>query len=335
MLYRLGPEWPASAAQLEEAIAREPFVECSATQQKSTGWVAPRGDEHGALVESVDGQWIARFAIETKAVPGDAVRRKLQEAVDAVEKTTGRKPGKKEVRDLRDDALIALLPQAFPRRSNVTVWIDPKARWLVMDVGAQGKADEIMTSLVRVAGKGFAVGLLQTATSPQAAMAGWLADESGDALPHAFNIERECELKGSGDEPAVVKFTRHPLQTDEVRQHIAEGKLPTRLALGWAGRVGFTLTHSLQLKKIAFEEGVFDDKAAFSEDDRFDADVALSTGELSGLITDLIDALGGEADPTAVSDQAPAAPGEPKSPPEKVLAAVPAAAGADDDGPPF
>lgn len=335
MLYRLSPEWPTSAAQWEEAIANEPFAECGATQQKSTGWVPPR-EENGALVEVVDGQWIARFAIETKAVPGDAVRRKTQEAADAIEKTTGRKPGKKELRDLRDDALIALLPQAFPRRSQVTVWIEPTRRWLVLDAGAPGKADEVITSLVRVAGKGFGVGLLQTATSPQAAMTAWLADPEQDdeisALPHAFNIERECELKGSGDEPAVVKFSRHPLQTDEVRQHIAEGKLPTRLSLGWAGRVGFMLTQALQLKKITFQEGVFEDGAASKDEDRFDADVALATGELSGLITDLIEALGGEADPTAVTDQAPAA--APAAKPQTAQS-VAVAAGADDDGPPF
>ncbi len=335
MLYRVAPEWPASAAQWEQALAGEPFVECSATQQKSTGWVPPRGEAHGALVEVVDGQWIARFVIETKPVPGDAVRRKVQEAVDAIEQTSGRKPGKKEVRDLRDDALIALLPQAFPRRSQVTVWLDPRQRLLVLDAGAQGKADELITSLVRVAGKGFGIGLLQTAQSPQAAMTAWLADPEGDALPHDFSIERECELKGSGEEPAVIKFTRHPLQTEEVRQHIAEGKLPTRLALGWQGRVGCVLTQALQLKKIAFQEGVFDDGAKSKDDDRFDADVALATGELSALISDLIAALGGEAEATAVSDQAPAAA-------NKTVAAAPAPAPslapvtADaDDGPPF
>ncbi len=297
MVYRIAQGWPASPEQLEEAIAREPFAECSATQQKSTGWLPPRGDEHGALVETVDGQWIARFAIETKAVPSDAVRRKLDEAVQHIEKTTGRKPGKKELRDLRDDALLALLPQAFPRRSTVTVWIEPTQRWLVMDVSAPGKADEVITSRVRVAGKGFGVGLLQTATSPQAAMAAWLADEHGDALHHAFSIDRGCELKGMGDEPARVRFEHHPLETPEIRQHIAEGKLPTRLALGWCGRVGFVLTQALQLKKIAFQEGVFEQGAPSNGEDRFDADVALTTGEMSGLISDLIDALGGEATP--------------------------------------
>jgi recombination associated protein RdgC len=334
MLYRLAPDWPASAAQWEEAIAREPFAECSATQQKSSGWAPPRGDEHGALVEVVDGQWIARFVIETKAVPGDAVRRKVQEAVGEIERTSGRKPGKKELRDLRDDALIALLPQAFPRRSQVTVWIEPRQRWLVMDAGAQGKADEVITSLVRVAGQGFGIGLLQTTVSPQAAMTAWLADPEGDALPHAFNIERECELKGSGDEPAVVRFTRHPLQTEEVRQHVAEGKLPTKLALGWSGRIGFMLTQALQLKKIAFQEGVFEEGAA-KDEDRFDADVALATGELSGLITELIDALGGEADPTAVTDQAPAATATRTPPAAAAEPAVAATTQADEDGPPF
>lgn len=335
MLYRLGPEWPASAAQLEEALAAEPFVECSATQQKATGWAPPRGEEHGALVETVDGQWVARFVIETKAVPGEAVRRKTQDAIDQIEKTTGRKPGKKEARDLREDALIALLPQAFPRRSQVTVWIEPRERWLVLDAGSQGKADEVITSLVRVAGRGFGVGLVQTQLSPQAAMTLWLSAESADDIPAAFHVERECELKAGGEEPAVVKFTRHDLLNDEVRQHIAEGKLPTKLALGWQGRVGFMLTQALQLKKIAFQEGVFESEgSAPSGDDRFDADVALATGELSGLITDLIAALGGEADPTAVSDQAPAAPAN-SAATAPASAAPQVAASSPGDDPPF
>jgi recombination associated protein RdgC len=306
MIYRVGPDWPASAQQLEAALEREPFAECSPTQQKSTGWIAPRGQAHGALVESVDGQWIARFAIETKAVPGDAVRREAEKAAARIEKTTGRKPGKKELRDLRDDALQALLPQAFARRSELTVWLNPRQRWLVLDAGTQGKADEVIASLVRVAGRGFAIGLLQTARSPQSAMAGWLAAQSPDEWPDAFNVERECELKGSGDEPAVVKFTRHNLAIDEVRKHVAEGKLPTRLALGWQGRVGFVLTQALQIRKVAFQEGVFEKDATVGKDERFDADAALATGELNALIADLIDALGGEAEATAMTDPAPA-----------------------------
>ena len=320
ILYRIQPGWQPDAARLEQALAAEPFAECSATQQKSAGWLPPRGHAHGALLETVDGQWLMRFAIETKSVPSDAIRRKVE----------GRKPGKKELRDMKDDALLALLPQAFARRAACWVWIDPQARLLAIDAGSQGRADEITTSLMRTAGGGpgaLALALLQTRTAPQAAMAAWLASEDGAALHPEFSIERECELKGSGEEPAVVRFARHPLETPEVRQHIQEGKLPTRLALGWAGRMSFVLTQALQLKKLRYADGLFDkDGQSDNRDERFDADAALATGELSRLIPDLIEALGGEMNEM----------GEPGS---AAPAATPAAAAAvqagEDAGPPF
>ena len=36
-LYQIGDAWPTTAAQLEEALAQEPFTPCTATQQRSTG----------------------------------------------------------------------------------------------------------------------------------------------------------------------------------------------------------------------------------------------------------------------------------------------------------
>ncbi len=296
MLYRLGDGWPQSAAQWSEALAHEPFAECGATQSKSGGWLAPRGQEHGALVEAIDGQWIARYAIETKTVPAQALRRWVDERAQHIERTRGRKPGKKELRDLREDALLALLPQAFARRGEIAVWLQPKHRWLALDVGSQAKADEVIASLVRVAGRGFAISPLQTRQTPQALMAAWLLAEKPGDIPDAFHVERDCELKASGEDPAIVRFTRHTLATPEVRRHVREGKRPVRLALSWQGRVVFTLTESLQIKKIRFDEGVFGENQETPEEDRFDADAAIATGELTGLIGDLIEALGGQAE---------------------------------------
>jgi len=291
-LYKISG-WPSSAAQLEEALGCQPFSECGATQQKSGGWVAPRGQEHGALVEAIDGQWIARYAIETKTVPAQALRRWVDEKALHIEQTRGRKPGKKELRDLREDALMALLPQAFARRGEIAVWIEPKRGWMALDTSSQAKADEVIASLARVAGKGFAISPLQTRVSPRVEMADWLMCEAPDELPEAFHIERECELKAAGDEPARVRFDRHELGIEEVRRHVEEGKLPVKLALSWQGRVSFALTEHLQIKKIRFDEGLFGE-GNVSEEDSFDADAAIVTGELSGLIGDLIEALGGE-----------------------------------------
>ena len=318
-IYRIAPGWDATLESMEAALDAARFVPCSASQDKSVGWAEPRGEEHGPLVESVGGQRILKLVIETKAVPGAVVKEKAQEAADHIEATTGRKPGKKETKELREDALQALLPQAFPRRGGVWVWIDTKNGLLVTDAGSQGKNDEVVTALVRVF-DGLALTLLQTAMTPQTAMTQWLATTEPEAdWPEGFNVERECELKSADEEKSAVKFTRHHLLTDEVRKHLTEGKLPTRLAMSWEGRIGFTLTESMQLKKLAFLEGVFDDRPN-DDESGFDTDVALATGELSKLIPALIEALGGEIEPGASLPDAPAAKAATKPKQEAVTA---------------
>lgn len=303
-IYRIAPGWAPTLEAMEAALDTMRFVPCGATQDKSVGWVEPRGEAHGPLVESVAGQRILKLQMETKGVPGSVVREKAQEAAEQIEATTGRKPGKKETKALREDALLALLPQAFARRSPSWVWIDLDKGFLVTDASSQGKLDELVTALVRVF-DGLAITLLQTQVSPQTAMTQWLSATSIDEWPGGFSVERECELKSSDEEKSVVKFTRHNLATDEVRQHIQEGKLPTRLAMSWEGRIGFVLTESLQLKKLAFLEGVFDGRPE-EGDSGFDADVALSTGELQRLLPELIDALGGEMALGVAATEAPA-----------------------------
>ncbi len=303
IVYRIGPDWSATVEHMEEALAPARFVECGATQQKSIGWIEPRGEKHGALVESIGGQRILKLQIETKAVPGSVVKRKAQEQIEHIEATTGRKPGKREIKDIRDDALLALLPMAFTKQSSVQVWIDLASRLLMTDAGSQAKADEVITALVSAL-PGLPLTLLQTMVSPQVAMTQWLTAASPEEWPLRLSVERECELKSNDEEKSVVKFTRHNLLNDEIRHHVAQGKLPVTLALSWDGRVAFVLTEALQLKKISFLEGVFEGTSAGKEDG-FDADVAIATGELGKLIPDLIDALGGEVPQTAAASSAP------------------------------
>lgn len=293
MMYRMAAGWPADVATLESALQDARFLECAALQDKSVGWIEPRGHEHGALVEVVAGQWILKLMIEVKVLPASVVRRKVQEQIDHIEATTGRKPGKKERRDLSEDARMALLPVAFTKQSSVMVWADPAAGVLVIDAGSQGKADEVMTWLIKAI-DGLVVQRIDTQTSPSAAMAMWLAEKEG---PPCFTVDRECELKASDESRAVVRYTRHALDTDEVSQHIALGKMPTRLALTWSDRVSLVLTETLQLKKVSFLETVFEGAVSSpgdGEDDSFDADVAIATGELRKLMPDLLAALGGE-----------------------------------------
>ena len=296
MMYRLVSPWSVTAEQLEGALQEARFEACTASQEKSVGWIAPRGVEHGPLLEVVGGQWILKLMTEVKVIPGSVVKRKADEQLAQIEATTGRKPGKKEARDIREDARLSLLPMAFTKQSSTVVWVDPKASLLVLDAGSQAKADEVLTCLVKAV-DGLAVQLIDTQTSPAAAMAIWLSTKEA---PPGFSVDRECELKASDESKAVVRYTRHALDTDEVTQHIAMGKMPTRLAMTWNDHVSFVLTEALQLKKVAVLDVVFEAASSLAsdgKDDNFDADVAIATGELQQLIPDLLEALGGEGAP--------------------------------------
>jgi len=288
IIYRIGT-LAATLDQAEAALQKAPFTECGATQEKSSGWVPPRGEAHGALVESIGGHWIVRLMAETKAVPGDVLRRDVDARAAAVEAETGRRPGKKERRELLDEARLALLPHAFSRRVSTWCWIDREASLLVIDTASQARADEVATLLVEAL-TGLSLAPLNTQTSPQAAMAHWLVEQEP---PTGFTVDRECELKASDESKAVVRYARHPLDIVEVQGHISAGKLPTKLALTWDDRVSFVLTEQLQVRKVAFLDTVFE--GTKSDDGGFDADVAIATGELAKLIPDLIAALGGDA----------------------------------------
>lgn len=290
IIYRIAPGFMATVAQVEEALAKAPFMECGATQEKSLGWTPPRGEAHGAMVESIGGQLIARFMVESKVLPGSVLARRVKEKAERIEQETGRKPGKKESKELKDEAKLDLLPMAFTKQGSMWVWIDTASRLLVLDTSSQGRADEVVTPLVEAL-PGLSVSLLNTQTSPQAAMAHWLKEQEP---PVGFTVDRECELKSTSEEKAVVKYGRHPLDIEEVQAHIDAGKLPTRLAMTWDDRVSFLLTDGLQVRKLQFLDTVFE--GTKSDDSGFDADVAIATGELVKLIPDLIEALGGEAE---------------------------------------
>jgi recombination associated protein RdgC len=294
LLYRITEWTPPSQAEIEERLGGSRFAEIGATQLESAGWVEPRGKKHGALIENVGGQLILRLCVERKAVPSSVVKTQLNAQLEKIEADTGRRPKGKKAKELKEDIVHKLLPRAFPKRSTTTVWLDPKTNVVVIDAGSIKKADSVVTRLVELLGGGIVLRPIQTATSPAVAMAEWL--KTKDA-PAGFAIDRDCELKASDSDKATVRYARHTLDIDEVGAHIEQGKLPTQLAMTWSGRVSFVLSETLALKKLKLLDEI--EKAIKADgDDAFDADVAISTGELAKLIPELLESLGGEGQPS-------------------------------------
>lgn len=289
IVYRIAAGELPHLADAEAALAKHTYQEIGATQQSSLGWQPPRGDAHGALIESVAGRWILRCMVETKPVPGPVLARRVKDLAARIEKETGRKPGRKESKELKEQALLDLLPMAFPKQLVIQAYLDPEERLLVIDASTQGQADVVVSLLIESLPPGVNLSLLNTQTNPQAAMSHWLVTQEP---PSGFTVDRECELQSQDESKATVRYARHPLDIEEIQAHISAGKLPTKLALTWDDRISLVLTEGLHLKSVK----LLDTKSEGGADG-FDADWALFTGEMNGMLPDLIEALGGEPEP--------------------------------------
>jgi len=293
-IYRLVSDWTVSADALEAMLARHAYqpagLQTQDLQTDNLGWVPVR--ESGALVHAVSGQWLLAVRSEKKLLPTTVVNQFARARAQELEETQGYKPGRKQMKELKEQITDELLPRAFSIWRDTRVWIDPVNRWLVIDAAAAAKADEVLGLLSKSVSP-FPAEPLYTAQSPAAAMTGWLA--AGEA-PANFSIDQDAELRAAGDSRAAVRYVKHAIAADDVARHIAEGKQCVRLALTWADRVSLTLTEDLTLKRIApldvLREG--GDDTAVNDEERFDADMALMTGELATLLDEVLAALGGE-----------------------------------------
>ena len=134
---------------------------------------------------------------------------------------------------------------------------------------------------------------LVLARSAGAVMTEWLAAQEG---PIAFAIDRACELKANDESKAVVRYTNSTLDTDNLREHIRQGKVCTSLALTWNDRVSFVLTDQFRIKKIKFLDIIQTEREQNTVDEVavFQSDFAILTGELAKMLADLVEAFGGE-----------------------------------------
>jgi recombination associated protein RdgC len=291
-LYRLPAPWDISRDALDEQLSRGVFQPCGSQEPLSRGWVPPQG---GGLAHSVGGQWLLSLAVEQRLLPASVVNQEVRERAEKQAAELGYRPGRKALRDMKDRVTEELLPRAFTRIRKTAVWIDREHGWLGVDAASLVKAEEALEHL-RHTLDDLPLTLVKTQKSPVAVMTDWLV--SG-APPAGFTVDQDCELQAADEGKAAVRYVRHPLEggkvSEEIRAHIAAGKLPTRLALTWDDRVSFILTEKGEIKRLEFldvlKENV--EQGIDNADEIFDAEFALMTGEFARFIPALLEALGG------------------------------------------
>lgn len=292
-LYRLTDAWALDAGRLQAKLARHAFHSCNPTDMQASGWVPPRGMDDELVLASRK-QLLICLGVEQKLLPASVIRQYAQDRLITLEAQQGFKPGRKQVMEVREAITAELLPRAFVKRRLTYAWIDPLGNWLAIDAASQAKADEFIEKL-KLSLDELPLKLLRTRLAPATAMTDWLS--AGEA-PAGFTIDRDCELREPSGERATVRYARHTLEAAEIGRHIAGGKTATRLALTWQERISLVLTEELQIRRLAFLDILKEEVGRQTEnaDELFEADFILMSGELSKMLSQLTEALGGEAE---------------------------------------
>ncbi len=288
VVYRLN-KWAATPAELEEKLSQRSLKACTGLDMQSLGWVSPKADGE-PFVHSMGPQILISLGVEKKLLPATVINQFAKARAVEIEEQQGYKPGRKQMKEIKEAITDELLPRAFAIRRKTYAWIDPVGEWLVVDAANVSKADELVEMLIKSL-DGISLALIRTKLSPSSAMTGWLA---GDEAPATFTVDRDCELRGAGEERATVRYVRHTLEPEEISKHIKAGKEVTKLAMTWNDKLSFVLHENMQIKRIAPLD-ILKEQAESSEvDDVFDTDFAIMTGEFKKLLPAIIEALGGE-----------------------------------------
>ena len=295
LVYRLGSEWKVEPRLLENILAGRALQPCNSFDMESHGWLPPK--EGDPFLYTLNRHWLMTLGVEQKLLPASIIRQVAAERAAELAKKQGHSIGRKQMREIKERVLDELMPRALARRLTTAAWVDPDNRWFVVDSAADAKGERLLETL-RKSGNEFPAKRLDTQLSPGAAMTGWLA--TGE-ISADFTIDQDLELRAGDANKATVRYVRHGLTGKDIQAHITGGKVATRLGMTWKDKISFVLTETLQIKRIAFLNLLRQetDQNADNKADQFDLDFALMTGELSQMLADLTQLLGGDKPATA------------------------------------
>lgn len=291
------PSFTIPADVLAAQLAKTPFSSCESYNDFSSGWGEAR---EGQFVYTVDGEHLIALNTEKKVLPGAVVKQEVARRANAFTKERGHKPNKRQRKEIKEDAIIDLLPKAFGIQKAIRVWVSPKRGLLAIDTASGKQADMIAVSFLRALEVPLNMRPLRFTRDPVAAMTDWIAM----APPDGFTADDDTTFSASGRSNASVKYSNVALPDDEARRQIEGGKQVTRLAMSWDDKVSFVLTGSGVLRRVSALDVLM---ASKKEDDAetFAADFLLMTGTYGDMIAELTEALDGIVPAPDLFDESP------------------------------
>lgn len=292
-LFRFTEPFTLTADEIAQCLEARRFQPCGSLDPVSLGWTAPLGKDTFPLVHPSQGYVMICLMKEEKILPASVINEMLAERIEEIEARESREVRRKEKDSLREDIIQELLPRAFSHVRKCFAYLDIPGGWLIVDSSSTKKTDELVSLLRQCLGS-LPVVPLSTRERPALVMSGWLNEQ---AVPADITLENDCELRSPEEDGGVIRCRRHDLTVPEIHHHLEAGKEVVKLAVTWGDRLGFVLDDALSVRSLRFLDIVQEEAAevdAANPAERFDADFAVMSLELSQFLPRLLELFGGE-----------------------------------------
>ncbi len=291
-LYLLQQPFNLTSEALENRLQQRRFQPCASHDVQAYGWYEPLGRQGELLVHEMIGCQMICARQEEKLLPSTVVNEIVEDKASAMESEAGRKLGRKERSELKEEVFQQLLPKAFSRFSRQFAMIDKQQGWILVDAASANKA-EALISLLRETLGSLPVKPLEVRLAPSFVMTEWLRQPNRHA---GFELLDSCELKERTEEPGVVRCKGQDLTAEEMIAHLDAGKDVVKLAVSWDERLSFQIESDMSIKRLRFLDLIQDEAADYQTEnaaDAFDAHFSLMLLEFRRLIPRLLEMFGG------------------------------------------
>jgi recombination associated protein RdgC len=266
---------PANLARLtEEVLAENAFIACQPNEALSFGWEPTRDDLYRY---EYAGHSLLTFTVEKKTVPASAIQQRTRALVKARQAETGREPGRKVLKELKEEAKADLIRVALPSRKSYQVWLDRHTGRILINTTSNTVVSAILGQL-------YSLAEIQPHYLPGwptiDAMTRWVNDEP----PEELSLDDAVKMEFPGEQGKTVTYSRANLTDKDVQLNTEHGAQVLGLAVTYDSRISFKLGNACQLSGLKFTDIGGDSAGDKKHPDYFQNSFYLAATTLSGLL---------------------------------------------------
>lgn len=274
-------ELPGADA-LHNHLREHQFVEPTPSQTRSVGFIDPENCD-SELVNEFSGGVAFCIRLDEKVIPGSAVAAELVKRVRAIEDSTGRKPGKKERREIKANILDDFTPQAFVKTQKVTVFHHTKTQYLIVPTTSKRVADACVSLLVQAVAsvKTETIHVSDVKKGLTTRITNWLNDDT--AAFGELEPIRDIELADPNGDKITIKINNLQAAGAGLREALLRNFSVVSLGFHMDEVGTFRLTKDFRLKAVAIETGESNNE----EDQWFAVQAAREVAGVAAIVTEL------------------------------------------------